>query len=295
MLCQDANDLTLREYPFEYRLEVTHRLTEDSLATTFRVQHRGGSGCLAMPWSAGHHYYFNVPAQQRCDWILTLPCEQWASQDFSNGSYSFTRADWAEAPLSRADWIERMQVNARFDAVTLRHQPSGRALAFEALNDGDWHAVTTWTGGPEEDFFCVEPWSALPDAVRVQPLTQTPLRFEFNAPPTGAQRPWLALAGSRAKRHHRMHRARQTTAVNQKNLHASDHELRGNPVSFSIVSVYFCLIVPSAALSVTAAPNAEFPRETADIDGAVLGQQQHKPQQDHSAKKPETEQQDARS
>jgi hypothetical protein len=233
MLPQDANDLTRREYPFEYRLEVTHRLTEDSLATTFRVEHRGSSGSSAMPWSAGHHYYFDVPAQQRSDWILTLPCEQWASQDFSNGSYSFARAEWAEAPLSRSEWIERMQLDARFDAVTLRHAPSGRALAFEALNDGDWPVVTTWTGGPKEDFFCVEPWSALPDAVRFQPLARLLLGVNLMAP-TGAQRPRLAHARSGAKRHHRLYCARQTPAVKQSNWHASRHE----PLEFPPHSLY---------------------------------------------------------
>ena len=164
-LRQDANDITRREFPFDYRLEVTHRLTADSLSTTFRVEHCGCSGSRAMPWTAGHHYYFNVPAEQRADWVLTLLCEQWASQDFSDGSYSFTQAKWAEAPLSQTEWVDRMQLKTQFDAITLRHAPSGRSLALEALHGGDWPVVTTWTGNPKENFFCVEPWSALPDAV----------------------------------------------------------------------------------------------------------------------------------
>jgi aldose 1-epimerase len=28
-----------------------------------------------------------------------------------------------------------------------------------------WYAVTTWTEGPDSDFYCVEPWLGLPDAI----------------------------------------------------------------------------------------------------------------------------------
>jgi galactose mutarotase-like enzyme len=161
-LRQDASDITRREYPFDYRLEVTHRLTGGSLATTFRIENRGGG---SMPWTAGHHYYFHVPAQQRAEWILNLPCEQWATQDFSDGSYSFAPAACNPAPLDRAEWIERMQLKPNFPNISLRHAPSGRELAFEALHAGDWPVVTTWTAGRSENFFCVEPWSALPNAV----------------------------------------------------------------------------------------------------------------------------------
>jgi galactose mutarotase-like enzyme len=137
-------------------------LTADALSTSFRVENRGGG---AMPWTAGHHYYFHVPAQQRADWILTLPCERWAHQDFSDGSYSFTQPAWTEAPLSRADWVDRIHMGAAFPAIALRHAPSGRTVTFEALNASDWPVVTTWTASPSDSFYCVEPWSALPDAV----------------------------------------------------------------------------------------------------------------------------------
>jgi galactose mutarotase-like enzyme len=32
-------------------------------------------------------------------------------------------------------------------------------------NSVPWYAVTTWTEKPESDFFCVEPWLGLPDAI----------------------------------------------------------------------------------------------------------------------------------
>ena len=137
-------------------------MTHDSLTTTFRVTNHGSG---RMPWTAGHHFYFHVPASQRSDWVLSLPCKQWASQDFSNGSYSYTQPEWAEAALSRVEWIDRMQLSPDVEGIKLRHTPSGRQLSFEAAHADDWPVVTTWTASSDSDFFCVEPWSALPDAV----------------------------------------------------------------------------------------------------------------------------------
>ena len=118
-----------------------------------------------MPWSAGNHYYFHVPSEQRAEWTLKLPCEQWAAQDFRNGSYSFAAAAWESASLDRAEWIDRMQLKPQLHKISLQHARTGRELTFEALHESDWPVVTTWTAGPSENFFCVEPWSALPDAV----------------------------------------------------------------------------------------------------------------------------------
>jgi galactose mutarotase-like enzyme len=28
-----------------------------------------------------------------------------------------------------------------------------------------WYAVTTWTQAPESDFYCIEPWLGLPNAI----------------------------------------------------------------------------------------------------------------------------------
>ena len=45
----------------------------------------------------------------------------------------------------------------------------GREVAFVLLPDAaganPWYAVTTWTESAMSNFYCVEPWTALPDAV----------------------------------------------------------------------------------------------------------------------------------
>jgi galactose mutarotase-like enzyme len=63
--------------------------------------------------------------------------------------------------------IDRFQIAPTEPTVTLRHEGSGRRLTFELAHPGavPWYAVTTWTQAPESDFYCIEPWLGLPNAI----------------------------------------------------------------------------------------------------------------------------------
>ena len=51
--------------------------------------------------------------------------------------------------------------------VTLLHQDDQRRLEFELKPPGTvpWYAITTWTETADSDFYCVEPWLGLPNAI----------------------------------------------------------------------------------------------------------------------------------
>ena len=160
----DSNETTMACYPFAFRLEVTHRIESDSLLTSFRVVNRGDQ---PMPWSAGHHYYFHVPAAERADWQLSLPCGKWGRQNFADGSISFDTASQESSSLSDPSWIDRFHAEPDLERVVMSHAASGKSLSFEnpSKRPEDWVCVTTWTEKPDSDFFCVEPWSAFPNAI----------------------------------------------------------------------------------------------------------------------------------
>lgn len=160
----EANELTLAVYPFPFRLDVTHRLTGDSLETTLTVSN---TGTEPMPWTAGHHYYFHVPAAERPDWTLTLPCAEWGHQDFSSGEIALHPAGPVTAPISDPAWIDRFQFRPDLRAIRLSHPKSGRSISFDAPDShlAHWICATTWTEAPDSDFFCIEPWSAFPNAI----------------------------------------------------------------------------------------------------------------------------------
>jgi galactose mutarotase-like enzyme len=159
----EANDTTRAVYPFEFRFEVTVRLGPDWLESAFRVENLGGE---ALPWSAGHHFYFRIPAERRGEWELEVPCGEWGAQDFSNGEIRTRPAEWIRGRVSDPAWIDRLHLEPELDRVRLWNSVDGRAVAFRDTSPQreSWRCVTTWTESPESDFFCVEPWSALPNA-----------------------------------------------------------------------------------------------------------------------------------
>jgi galactose mutarotase-like enzyme len=160
----EANETTRAVFPFEFRFEVEIRLSANSLESVFRVENTGDK---PMPWSAGHHFYFHIPADRRAEWELELPCREWGGQDFSNGKIQTRSAAGERGLVSDPAWIDRFHVGPELGRVRLGNLKDGRSISFEdaSAEPGKWYCVTTWTEKPESDFFCVEPWSALPNAV----------------------------------------------------------------------------------------------------------------------------------
>lgn len=162
-MCLEANDTTRAVYPYNFRFEVGIRLGADSLQIVYRVTNTGKE---PLPWSAGHHFYFGIPARERAAWELELPCRHWASQDFSTGEIILRKPGAALDALSNPDWIDRLHVQPDLGRIRLSHAASGRAISLEDTSPqpGSWYCATTWTERPDSNFFCVEPWSALPNA-----------------------------------------------------------------------------------------------------------------------------------
>ncbi|MEI8292509.1 MAG: aldose epimerase [bacterium] len=160
----DANETTAACYPFPFRLEVTHHIEPDALLTSFRVTNRGDQ---PMPWSAGHHYYFHIPALERPEWELSLACGQWGRQNFTDGSISFQSPSSCLAQLSDSDLKDRFHLQPDWSRLSLTNRTAGKHITFENASPSPlaWPCVTTWTEKPDSDFFCVEPWSALPNAI----------------------------------------------------------------------------------------------------------------------------------
>jgi len=150
-------------YPFAYEFDAIYELNDNRLRCTFETTNPGEE---PMPYYAGHHFYFNVPANERADWEVEIPCKEWGRQD-DQGNIHMEPA--ASPVMQLADWdiVDRFSVHPTAGEVTLRRKSDGRKVVIH-LNAGGmepWYAVTTWTQKPESDFFCVEPWLGLPNAI----------------------------------------------------------------------------------------------------------------------------------
>jgi galactose mutarotase-like enzyme len=151
-------------YPFNFKFDVVVALLPGSrLEVRFETTNMGGA---PLPYYAGHHFYFAIPHTERADWTLDLPCARWGKRG-DNGSVVDEPATADTFPLSDPAAIDRFNIQPKSSRLTLRHGPSGRQLLFDLDHPGmvPWYVVTTWSEKPESDFYCIEPWLGIANAI----------------------------------------------------------------------------------------------------------------------------------
>jgi aldose 1-epimerase len=159
----EDSDATRVLYPFSFRFDVVFTLHPRSrLEIAFETTNLGDA---PLPYYAGHHFYLAIPHAERADWMLHLPCASWARQT-PTGAIIHEEPKSPTLSLGDSALVDRFQVHPLGPDVTLAHA-DGRRLLFELKNPGSvpWYAVTTWSQSPESDFYCVEPWLGLPNAI----------------------------------------------------------------------------------------------------------------------------------
>jgi galactose mutarotase-like enzyme len=151
-------------YPFAFEFDVVVTLQPGSrVEVRFETLNRGER---ALPYYAGHHFYLALPHAERPDWTLHLPSAAWGRQA-PDGSIQREQATTDLLRLDDPALIDRFQIQPRERHVTLHNARTGSRLVFELDREGSapWYAVTTWSQTPESDFYCVEPWLGLPNAI----------------------------------------------------------------------------------------------------------------------------------
>jgi galactose mutarotase-like enzyme len=159
-----ASEFTRGFYPFDFQFDVVVRLQAGArLEVGFEITNTGDD---SLPYYAGHHFYFALPHGERGHWTLELPCAAWGRQA-PDGAIVREKAAAAKLRLDDREIIDRFQIAPTESKMTLRHAQNDRRLTFELVHAGavPWYAVTTWTQGPESDFYCIEPWLGLPNAI----------------------------------------------------------------------------------------------------------------------------------
>ncbi len=156
-------DSMAEAWPFPFIFTVSYALEETTLAADFTVENTGDR---TMPYSAGHHFYFDLPAAERGDWRLEGEFRSCARQDAA-GRIVSAGAPPGGGVLSDPEMVDLFHIGLPARGTLLRNRADGREVVFGSGADGGnpWYAVTTWTESPSSDFYCVEPWTALPDAV----------------------------------------------------------------------------------------------------------------------------------
>lgn len=151
-------------YPFAFQFDVVVKLRPDShLEISFETTNTGND---PLPYYAGHHFYFTLPHRERADWTLDLPCKSWGRQA-PDGSIAHENAGASALRLDDPAIIDRFQIQPSKSEITLTNAKTNQRLIFQLQhpNSAPWYAVTTWTQAVDSDFYCIEPWLGLPNAI----------------------------------------------------------------------------------------------------------------------------------
>ncbi|WP_454722446.1 MULTISPECIES: aldose epimerase family protein [Cupriavidus] len=170
-----ACDATRAGYPFEFAFEAGYRLRDDGLEATLRTRN---TGTQPLPYYAGHHFYFALAHQARGAATLAMPAAELMRQRV-DGALDALGAGAASYRLDDARLQDTFHVlrephdAPRACLLTVppgAGAPHGRRLAIEldvpaTPPAAPWFAVTTWSEHADADFYCVEPWLGLPNAI----------------------------------------------------------------------------------------------------------------------------------
>ena len=165
MVLRDS-EATRAGYPFGFRFEATYSLVDAStLDVTLTTENTGDA---PLPYYAGHHFYFTLPHAQRAETALELPRTKRCHQQ-ADGSISPLEPGEPRYTLDEARIYDRFHCldGAPDQPVRIVAPGLNRLITIDLQRPDSvpWYAVTTWTETPESDFYCVEPWLGLPDAI----------------------------------------------------------------------------------------------------------------------------------
>lgn len=160
------NEDTRKQYPFGFRFEAEYRFVDSrTLDVTLATANTGDA---PLPYYAGHHFYFAVPHTLRGETTLELPPTV-RHRQLEDGSIS------APEPGEPRYTLDEARIHDRFHClqgvpsqpVRLTCAPLGKRIEIDLNRPGSvpWYAVTSWTETDRSDFYCVEPWLGLPDAI----------------------------------------------------------------------------------------------------------------------------------
>jgi len=149
-------------YPFDYHFDVSYRFAESKLTVEFELENLGGS---AIPWSAGHHFYFALPwvkNTSRGDYRLTIPAAT-AWRQAADGRL-VPEEFAASGLLSDSSWVDRIHLGLTERTISCEClRDHSRVVIDIEGDDFSDSAIVTWTQDDASRYFCIEPWMGPPN------------------------------------------------------------------------------------------------------------------------------------
>lgn len=158
------SDLTRPSYPFAFRYRLQYLLDQGHLRWLQTVENRSGT---PLPFSSGFHPYLRVPlaggSRERCS--VRLPrARRFHPVDQANAFF--------DEPFPAQDLSASQDVSgtvflgdlAAQEAV-LRDEAGKVEVCLDFTHSPAYRFLALWSPSPEAPFYCIEPWTALPNSM----------------------------------------------------------------------------------------------------------------------------------
>jgi galactose mutarotase-like enzyme len=158
------NETTRANYPFAFRHRITYRLTDGRLHWEQVIENRSAE---VMPFSAGFHPYFAVPLTskgERSACFIEIPeAKRLISHE--------NAAHFTSKPFPAQNWSVQEDVAGTMFLTGLKKQelvlvdPASSLEVIFNFEEAPQHRfVALWSKTPDEPYYCLEPWTALPNS-----------------------------------------------------------------------------------------------------------------------------------
>ncbi|NEQ68837.1 MAG: aldose epimerase [Symploca sp. SIO2D2] len=154
-------------YPYDYDFEVVYRFEEKEVDVELRLSNNDNK---VIPWSAGHHFYFNIPwleGTSRQDYKVRIPAKEFSRQN-EDGSLRSVKSNKKPTTVSSADLVERIHHKLTDATILCECEADGSRIEIEVGTQEKPHAdytVVTWTESDQSPFYCIEPWMGPPNSI----------------------------------------------------------------------------------------------------------------------------------
>jgi galactose mutarotase-like enzyme len=156
-------EATRVNYPFAFRHRLIYRLSEGRLHWEQVIENRSNE---PLPFSTGFHPYFAVPLtsrSRRADCFVEIPEGKRMMQHGRADSFT-------PKPFAAQNWSVQEDVSGTMFLSHLKKQelllidPASELEIVFNFEDAPQHRfVAIWAKTPNEPYYCLEPWTALPN------------------------------------------------------------------------------------------------------------------------------------
>lgn len=153
-------------YPYRYEFTVSYRFEELSLYVELCLRNLDA---IAIPWSAGHHFYFTLPSREgfsRADYEISIAAKE-AYKHAPTGDLVPVLDFLQGNRFDNVGLQDRIHTGLKLNTVSFgpldgSEQINLRIGTEEKPPRGT--SVVTWTESDNSPFYCVEPWMGPPNS-----------------------------------------------------------------------------------------------------------------------------------